>query len=377
MYSLYKKHINTLTELYLAKVKENANMSKIRKYNSSLEKAVKNDDASLKVYDTLTKVVNESLHLNHRYIKLKKKLLDIDEMHFYDVYVNPLKIEENIEFEEAKNIVLEALKPMGNEYISKLKVAFENRWIDVYEKPNKRGGAYSMGVYGVHPYVLTNYDNKTRDVATIAHELGHSLHSDYSNSNQTIINANYTIMVAEVASTVNEIILGEYLINKETDKKKKAALINNQLDDIRATLIRQTMFAEFEKIVHETIENGEQLSSDNLNEIYGDLNKKYFGDEIIIDENIKYEWSRIPHFYTPFYVYKYATGISAAISIATNILEKGEGFVEKYINMLKQGCSKKSIELLKMADVDLESEEPYKQAFKFFEKYLNKLEELI
>ena len=352
-------------------------MSKIRKYNSSLEKAVKNDDASLKVYDTLTKVVNESLHLNHRYIKLKKKLLDIDEMHFYDVYVNPLKIEENIEFEEAKNIVLEALKPMGNEYISKLKVAFENRWIDVYEKPNKRGGAYSMGVYGVHPYVLTNYDNKTRDVATIAHELGHSLHSDYSNSNQTIINANYTIMVAEVASTVNEIILGEYLINKETDKKKKAALINNQLDDIRATLIRQTMFAEFEKIVHETIENGEQLSSDNLNEIYGDLNKKYFGDEIIIDENIKYEWSRIPHFYTPFYVYKYATGISAAISIATNILEKGEGFVEKYINMLKQGCSKKSIELLKMADVDLESEEPYKQAFKFFEKYLNKLEELI
>lgn len=377
MYEQYKKHINTITELYLGRVKENVTISKLRNYSSALEKAVKNDDASKTVYEKLMSVVNKRLDVNHRYIKLKKNMLSLDEMHMYDIYVNPLKtIEENISYEEAQNIILDALKPMGEKYLETIKYAFENRWIDVYAHENKRNGAYSMGVYGVHPFILANFTNKNRDVATIAHELGHTMHSYYANNNQTVLNATYTIMVAEVASTVNEIILGEYLINKEQNKEKKMALINGQLDDIRATLIRQSMFAEFEKIVHETVEDGKQLSSKELCKIYGDLNKKYFGDSVIIDDNIKYEWARIPHFYTPFYVYKYATGISAAISIATKILEKGEEFVQKYIEMLKQGGAKKSIELLKIVDVDLETDEPYEKAFDFFERYLDKLEEL-
>ena len=228
-------------------------------------------------------------------------------------------------------------------------------------------------MYGVHPFVLTNYTKTTRDVSTIAHELGHAMHSYYSNKTQNVINANYTIMVAEVASTVNEILLSEYLIKNEKDEIKKAALINERIDDIRATLIRQSMFAEFEKIVHEKNEKLESLTSEKLCNIYYDLNKKYFGQNIIIDENIKYEWARIPHFYSCFYVYKYATGISAAISIATKILNKEPGIVEKYINMLKQGSQKKSVELLKMVDVDLESTKPYEDAFKFYEDNINKL----
>lgn len=378
MYSIYKKHINTITELYMARVKEAVVTSKIRKYESSLDKAVCLDDSTIKVYNNLIETVNNNLSVNHRYMRLKKKLLQLDEMHMYDIYVNTLdNSEKNVSFEEAKDIVLEALKPMGEKYINKLKYAFENNWIDVYEEENKRGGAYSMGVYGVHPYVLTNFTNTSRDISTIAHELGHAMHSDYSNNNQTVMNANYTIMVAEVASTVNEIILGQYLINKEENKMKKAALINEQLDSIRATLIRQTMFAEFEKIIHEKVEKGETLTSDKLCEIYFNLNKKYFGEDVIIDENIKYEWSRIPHFYSCFYVYKYATGISAAIAIASNILNKEEGYVEKYIEMLKQGRIKKSVDLLRMVDVDLESKEPYEDAFKFYEKNLNELEKLV
>ena len=269
IYSLYKKHINTITELYLTRVKARTISSKLRNYKSSLEAATNADDSSVKVYDVLLKEMNKNLYLNHEYIKLKNKLIGKEKMHMYDVYVNPLSVEnENVEYEEAKKIVLEALKPMGEEYVNTLKKVFENRWIDVMEKENKIGGAYSMGVYGVHPFVLLNYINSSRDVSTIAHELGHAMHSYYANNSQNIINANYTIMVAEVASTVNETILADYLINKETDKKKKAALINSQLDDIRATLVRQTMFAEFEKIVHERTEKGESLSSDELNNIY-------------------------------------------------------------------------------------------------------------
>lgn len=234
-----------------------------------------------------------------------------------------------------------------------------------------------MGVYGVHPFVLANFVNSKRDVSTIAHELGHSMHSYYSSKNQTIIDANYTIMTAEVASTVNEILLSEYQTRNEKDKTKKAELIYELLEMIRATLFRQSMFAEFEKIVHDKIEAGETLSSEDLNNIYYDLNKQYFGENMIVDEQIKYEWARIPHFYSDFYVYKYATGISSAISIADNILNKGEAFVNRYIEMLKQGCSKKSIDLLKMVDVDLESEHVYKQAINFYEGKIKELEQLI
>ena len=335
MYSLYKKHINTITELYLTRVKTRVISSKLRKYESSLDAATNNDDSNVAVYETLLKEVNKNLYLNHEYLKLKAKLLGKDKVHMYDVYVNTLDVEDaHIEYEDAKKTVLDALSIMGEEYISVLKHAFENSWLDVYEKDNKMSGAYSMGVHSVHPYVLLNYINSSRDVSTIAHELGHSMHSYYASKNQNIINANYTIMVAEVASTVNEIILANYLINKETDKSKKAALINEQLDMIRATLIRQAMFAEFEKDVHSKIEAGESLTSENLNNIYFELVKKYFGEVSIIDEEIKYEWARIPHFYRCFYVYKYSTGITSAIVIANKILSGEPEYVEKYIKML-------------------------------------------
>lgn len=378
MYSLYKKHINTITELYLTNVKFDTTISKVRKYKNSLEKAVKNDDATINVYDSLIEVVNEKLNINYEYISLKKKMMKLNEMHMYDIYVNTFKDnEEKVTYGEAKDTVLKALAPLGNKYIDKLKEAFKNRWIDVYEEENKRSGAYSCGVYGIHPFVLTNFTGTTRDISTIAHELGHSMHSYYSNNEQNALESNYTIMVAEVASTVNEIILSQYLIDNEKDIKKKAALINERIDDIRATLIRQSMFAEFEKIVHEKIEKKEILTSENLCDIYYKLNKKYFGENIIIDENIKYEWARIPHFYSCFYVYKYATGISAAISIAKKILSNENGILDNYIEMLKQGKTKKSVDLLKMVGVDLESKKPYEDAFEFYKDNIEQLGELI
>ena len=378
MYEQYSKFINTITELYLANVKSTSVLAKLRKYKSSLEKAVLNDDASLKVYDSLIESIHEGLHINHDFIDLKKKILKKEDFHMYDLYVNPFEQEKDeITFDDARKEVEDALAVMGEEYCNKLREAFDNNWIDVFAKTNKKGGAYSMGIYGVHPFILLNFVNSKRDVSTIAHELGHSMHSYYSSSNQTIIDADYTIMTAEVASTVNEILLSNYQIEHEKDKTKKAELIYELLEMIRATLFRQSMFAEFEKIVHEKIENGETLSSEDLNKIYYKLNKEYFGNNMVVDEKIKYEWARIPHFYSDFYVYKYATGISAAISIASNILKQGEPFVKKYIEMLKQGCSKKSIELLKMVDVNLETKDVYKDAINFYKGKMKELKELI
>ena len=378
MYKKYKEFINTITELYLTNVKTDTITSKLRNYKSSLEKAVKNDDASLKVYESLIETIHENMNVNHKFIDVKKELLKKKNFQMYDLYVNPFEIDKDeITFDDAREEVINALQVLGDKYINKLNEAFDNRWIDVYPGDNKKGGAYSMSVYGVHPYVLTNFMNSKRDVSTIAHELGHSMHSYYSNSNQNVIDSNYTIMTAEVASTVNEILLAQYQINNETNKTKKAELLYELLEMIRATLFRQSMFAEFEKIVHEKIEQGEMLSSEDLNEIYYDLNKQYFGDNMIVDEEIQYEWARIPHFYSDFYVYKYATGISAAISIAMNILKQGEKFVNRYIEMLKQGCSKKSIELLKMVDVDLESKEVYEDAITFYNDKIEELKQLI
>ena len=378
MYKKYSEYINTITEMYLANVKQTVITAKLRNYNSSLEKATNQDDSTIKVYEALMKGVNEGLEINHEFISLKKKLLNLKELHMYDLYVNPYQEnKDKISFEEAKQEVKTALAILGEEYGNLLDEAFEHNWIDVYEKPNKRGGAYSSGVYGVHPFVLMSFTEDKRDVSTIAHELGHSMHSYYSNKNQNIINSGYTIMVAEVASTVNEILLSEYQIQNEKDKKKKAEYIYEFLEMIRATFYRQSMFAEFEKEVHEKIENGGMLSAEDLNKIYYELNQKYFGKDIIIDKEIQYEWSRIPHFYTDFYVYKYATGISAAICIATKILNKEEGFVEKYINMLSQGCMKKSVELLKMVDVDLEDSNTYKIITQFYKDKISELKDLI
>lgn len=378
MYKKYSEFVNTITEMYIANVKAKAKIAKLRKYNSSLEKAVKHDDASIKVYNSLIEAIDENISSNYEFLKLKKEMLNLKEMHMYDLYVNPCEqSNDEITFEQAKEEVLNALELLGAEYTNKLKEAFDNNWIDVFAKSNKRGGAYSMGVYGIHPFVLTNFVNSKRDVSTIAHELGHSMHSYYSNSNQGIIDSNYTIMVAEVASTVNEILLSNYQIKNETDKNKKAELLYELIEMIRATFFRQSMFAEFEKIVHEKIENNIMLSSEDLNDIYYKLNQKYFGNDINIDEQIKYEWARIPHFYSDFYVYKYATGISAAILIATKILNREPEFTYKYIEMLKQGCSKKSIDLLKMVDVDLESKETYKATIEFYNQKINELKELI
>lgn len=378
MYKKYKEYINTITEIYLANVKQTAITSKLRKYKSSLEKATVYDDSGIKVYEVLMQGVNEGININYSFIELKKKLLKKKEFHMYDLYVNPFEVKkDSISFEDAKEEVKKALAILGEEYSQMLEKAFENNWIDVYEKPNKRGGAYSSGVYGVHPFVLMSFTNNKRDVSTIAHELGHSMHSYYSSKNQNIIDSNYTIMVAEVASTVNEILLSEYQIKNETNKQKKAELIYEILEMIRATFYRQSMFAEFEKKVHEKIEKGEMLSAEDLNNIYYKLNQKYFGNSIHIDDEIKYEWARIPHFYSDFYVYKYATGISAAICIATKILNKEEGFVEKYINMLSQGCTKKSIELLKMVDVDLENINTYRIVSQYYKDKISELESLI
>ncbi len=378
MYNKYKDFINTISEIYLTNVKSSNINAKVRKYKSALDEAVHNDDASIKVYNSLIESVHKNLEYNYEFIELKKKLLNKKDFHMYDLYVNPFEQEKDeISFEEAKKEVLAALSVMGKEYTKKLNEAFENSWVDVYAKPNKRSGAYSMGVYNVHPYVLLNFVNSKRDVSTIAHELGHSMHSFYSSNNQNVIDANYTIMVAEVASTVNEILLSEYQIKNEKNKKKKAEILYELLEMIRATFFRQAMFAEFEKIVHEKIENKQMLSAEDLNKIYYELNQKYFGNNMIIDDEIKYEWARIPHFYTDFYVYKYSTGISAAICIASNILQQGESFVNRYIEMLKQGCSKKSIELLKMVDVDLEGTKVYQNTADFYKEKLEQLKELI
>lgn len=374
----YSEFQNTITDLYLTRVKEMTITSKVRGYQSSLEQAVLKDEASCKVYEKLVDIVNRNLSVNHDFMKLKKQMLGLNEMYLYDIYRNPFaKKEDNISFEEAKNEVLEALEGLGNEYITTLKQGFENRWIDVFEKPNKRTGAYNLGVYGVHPYVLMNFVNSTHDVSTIAHELGHSMHAYYANQTQNIIDSDYTIMIAEVASTVNEILLAEYRIKKEKDKKRKAELIYELLEMIRATLFVQTMFAEFEKAVHEKIEKGEMLSSEDLNQIYYQLNQKYFGEAVILEEVVKYGWLRIPHFYRGFYVYQYATGISSAIAISRKILAKENGFVEKYIEMLKQGGSKKSLELLKMVEIDLEKSKPYEDAILFYQTKIEELKKIL
>ena len=378
MYEKYKEYINTITENYLACVKSDTISASLRKYGSSLEKAVDSEDSTIQVYNSLVKAVNDNININHEYMKLKKDMLGLDELHMYDVYVNPIeKSKRKYTFEDAKKVVKNALSPLGKEYLKIIDIAMENRWIDVYEKENKYSGGYSMGVYGVHPYILLNYTDDIESVSTLAHELGHTMHSYYSSKTQDIFNSDYTIMVAEVASTVNEILLAEYQIKNEKDKCMKASIINSLIDRIRATLVRQTMFAEFEKLVHEKVESCDNLSPDEICNEYYLLNQKYFGKDVISDEYIKYEWARIPHFYRPFYVYKYATGISSAIFIATNLLKGDEEYKEKYINMLKCGGSKDSLDLLRSVGVDLETSTPVDNAFLYYKNKIEELKELL
>ena len=314
MYNKYKEYIETITENYLSNVKKSVILADLKKYESSLDRALDNDDSNRKVYENLVNSVNKNLHLNHRYMGLKAKMLNMNKLHMYDVYVNPIVEEkESVPYEKACDTVKEVLQVMGEKYVETVDKAIKNGWIDVYENENKYSGGYSMGIYGVHPYILLNYTDDIESESTLIHELGHTMHSYLSSNAQNLFNSEYTIMVAEVASTVNEILLSEYLIANEKDKVKKAYLINSQIDRVRATLIRQTMFAEFEKIIHEKISEDISLSAEEVSDIYYELNKKYFGDNVISDELIRYEWARIPHFYNNFYVYKYATGISSAI----------------------------------------------------------------
>lgn len=378
MLKKYKEYNNTITQNYLSSVKQDVITANIRNYKSSLEKAVDIENSTVKVYDSLIETVNDNLPIYHRYLKLKAKLLNVEKLNQYDIFVDTLNTSsKKFNFEKSKEIVKVVLSIFGEEYLEVLDKAFNNRWIDVYEKQGKYSGGYNMGVYSVHPYILLNFVDDIDSLRTLAHELGHCLHSYFSMTNQDLYNSDYTIMVAEVASTVNEIILSEYLIKNETDKKVKAYYLSSLLNVIRGTLVVQTMFAEFEKQIHESIEKDIALSSEDVCKIYEEINNKYLGDIVKSDEYAKYNWARIPHFYRNFYVYKYATGISSAIAIATRILAGDEEYKKRYIEMLKLGGSKDSLDLLRTVDVDLETDKPVKDAFRYFEEKLDELEELL
>ena len=378
LYSVYEQFQNTLAATYYANLKQADFFAKERNYANAMEEALDASSIPVSVYKKLVQALHEALPVMHRYVTLRKKLLDLPELHMYDVYVPMVeRPEKKYTFEEAKEMVLQGLAPLGKEYLNLLREGFENRWIDIYENAGKRTGAYSWGAYGTHPYVLLNYQGTLNDVFTLAHEMGHSLHSWYSDHTQPYLYAGYRIFVAEVASTCNEALLIHDLMNRTENEAEKKFLINYFLDQFKGTMFRQTMFAEFEMITHELVEKGEMLTAEKLCEIYGELNRKYFGPDMCEDPQIAHEWSRIPHFYTPFYVYQYATGFAAAIAISSKILAGESGIVEKYKQFLSGGSSMDPIDLLKICDVDMSTEEPVKAALKVFEEYLVELERLV
>ena len=377
MYKTYTKYKNTLAAVYGASVKKDVFYAKARKYDSARHGALDGGNIPVSVYDNLIDTVNDNLNLMHKYVEIRKKALGVEELHMYDLYAPMVKdAKPTVLFEDAKKIVKEGLAPMGDEYLKVLEEGYENGWIDVYENEGKRSGAYSWGAYGVHPYVLLNYQDNLNNVFTLAHEMGHAIHSYYSDLNQPYALAGYRIFVAEVASTCNESLLIHHLIKKTTDKKEKAYLINYFLEQFRGTLFRQTMFAEFEKITHDMVEKGEILTEENLCKLYYELNQKYFGEGMTIDKDIAIEWARIPHFYNAFYVYQYATGFSAAIALSKKIMEKGEPAVRSYLEFIKGGNSKDPIDLLKVAGVDMSSSEPIKAAMETFKDLLEEFSQL-
>ena len=378
LYQTYKQFINTFASLFAGNIKQQNFHAKARKYSSALECAVDANNVSPSVYYNLIDTVNKNLDKMHRYVALRKKSLNLDEMHMYDMFTPMIPdMSKEIPFEEAKETVLKALAPLGEDYVNKLKEGFENRWIDVYENQGKRCGAYSAGVYGCHPYVLLNYNGTLDNMFTLAHEMGHAIHSCYSIETQPYIYAEYKIFVAEVASTCNEILLIEYLLKNTTDKKMRAYLLNHYLDSFKGIVYRQVQFAEYEMLTNKMYEDGESLTAENLSSTYLELNKKYYGPDIVSDELISYEWARIPHFYYNFYVYQYATSYCAAFSIAHKILEEGEPFVKRYKEFLSSGCSMPPVELLKIAGVNLETPAPIQDALDAFGKIISEMEELI
>lgn len=374
LFATYLKQKNTIAAIYAASVKKDLFGARVRNYKDCLSSMLFVNNIPNSVYYNLIDTVNNNLNLMYRYISIRKKMLGLEDLSMYDMYT-PLVADCDVPvtYEEAKSTVLEALKPLGKEYINILTNALnEEKWVDIYENVGKRSGAYSWGAYGVHPYVSLNFANNLDSMFTLAHEMGHAMHSYYTWNNQPVVYGDYTIFVAEVASTVNEALLMQYLLKNTTDKNKRLYLLNHFMDQFRGTLFRQTMFAEFELKTHNMAEKGEALTFENMSEIYYELNKKYYGDEIISNEEIKWEWARIPHFYTAFYVYQYATGYSAAIALSDRILNKNGR--EDYINFLKGGSSKYSIDLLKGAGVDMTTSEPVEEAMKVFSNILDEME---
>ena len=378
LYNYYQKHINTLAANLRGNVKEDLFISDVRNFKNPLEQSLYNDDIDTSVYKNLIKTVHNNLDKMYRYLELKRQQLNLDELHMYDIYVN-LSKENNkkIEFEEAKQLLFKALEPLGKDYLNDLNQAFEQKWIDIYPNKGKRSGAYSGGCYDSYPYLLLNFENDINSVSTLVHELGHSMHSYYSNKTQPYTYQGYSIFLAEIASTVNEMLLNNYLYEHAKTKDEKIFYLNEFLDDVRATIIRQTMFAEFEMLIFDKEQQGVPLTVDEINNTYYELNKLYFGPNVISDEQIKYEWARIPHFYTPFYVYKYATGLSSALAIVTDLLNNKEDTKEKYLEFLSSGCSDYPLEILKKVGVDMTTTEPIQKAFDMFEEKLNELEKLL
>ena len=378
MYSTYLKQKNTLAALLNANVKANIFSSRVRKFSSAREESLFADNVPEAVYDNLINAIHENMDLMHRYIRLRKKIMGLEELHMYDLYVPMIKeAKMEIGFEEAKNIVKEGLKVLGDDYGKDLEKGLNSGWIDIYENKGKKSGAYSWGCYDSHPYVLLNHTDTLNSMFTLAHEMGHALHSYYSNNTQSYIYSQYRIFVAEVASTLNESLVMNHLLKNTGDKRQKMYLLNYFMEQFRTTVYRQTMFAEFEKIIHEKAEAGEALTAELLCSIYRELNILYYGPEMVVDDYIDMEWARIPHFYSSFYVYKYATGFSAAVSISQQILEEGQPAVERYLNFLKSGGSDYPIELLKNANVDMSVTEPINNALKLFGSLLDQMEELL
>ena len=377
-YETFGNFKNTSASLYAGQVKQLMFNARARKYSSTLEAAVDGNNVSPEVYKNLVEAVNDNLDKMHRYVRLRKKLLELDELHMYDVYVPIVKdYDAKYTIEEAKELVLKAVEPLGTSYVNLIRKAFAERWIDVVENEGKRNGAYSSGVYGVHPFVLLNFNGTLDNVFTLAHEMGHAMHSYFSNEAQNFLDSRYKIFVAEVASTTNEVLLMEYMLKNAKDDKERAYLLNHYMDSFKGTVFRQTMFAEFEKTSNEMAESGEPLTHENLTKLYLDLNKKYYGEAMISDDLIGYEWMRIPHFYYNFYVYQYATGFSAAVAIANRVLKEGETAVNDYMKFLSSGCTKDPVSLLRIAGVDMATKEPINSALKVFERAIEEMEGLI
>lgn len=375
VYNTFTGFRNTLAAAFQANVKQSDFYAKARHYDSDRALYLDNNHIPEKVYDNLIEAVHAKLPAMYRYVALRKKLLGLDSLHMYDVYAPLVEdVQKTYDFEEAKALVEKGLEPMGEFYLNILREGFHNRWIDVYENKGKRSGAYSSGVFGTHPFVLLNYTETLNDVSTLAHEMGHAIHSYLSNANQPYCTADYKIFVAEVASTCNEALLNHYLLENTEDPKERAYIINNYLDMFKGTLFRQTMFAEFEYKAHKMSQEGQTLTADALCKLYHELNELYFGPDMEVDNLIDMEWARIPHFYTPFYVYQYATGFSAAIALSERILKEGAPAIEDYLSFLKGGGSKDPIDLLRMAGVDMEQPEPVIAALDLFDKLIGEFE---